>query len=166
MNFAELVNPLPKGEYAEVGVWKGEGAAHIYSWMNKGSELWLFDSFQGHGDPCEFDDAKAHFRGRYSDTSIEEITRKISGARIVPGFVPASLYIAAAVAFRFVRIDLDHYLPTKAACEFFKPRMVPEGIIEFDDYCHPECPGATKAIAEVFGRGRVSKDAPFWWQAH
>jgi hypothetical protein len=47
-------------------------------------------------------------------------------------------------------MDLDHYLPTLAACAFFKERMVPGGIIRFDDYNHGETPGATKAIDEVF----------------
>lgn len=59
--------------------------------------------------------------------------------------------------WRFVRIDMDHYLPTKFACEFFKERMEPGGIIEFDDYHHVECPGATKAIDEVFGRENIKE---------
>lgn len=139
---------------AEVGVWKGDGARQMaVHWPD--ARLWLFDSFEGHAEPCEFDDAKAHPRGRYADTSVEEIRRRYPNAFIQRGYLPTVLNIVHDEIFRFVRIDVDHYWPTRWAAEFFKDRMEPGGIIEFDDYRHGECPGATKAIDEVFGRENI-----------
>ena len=161
MSYEIRVNSLADGDYAEVGVYKGHGAERIAGWMNPDGRLWLFDSFQGHGEPGEFDDAVNHPRGRYSDNSIVEVQARCPKGNIIVGFVPASLYFVAAIPFRFVRIDVDHYAPTKAACEFFMPRMVKGGVIEFDDYGVTTCEGATKAIDEVFGKQDVLPAPPF-----
>jgi O-methyltransferase len=159
----EAVRALPFGDYAECGVWKGYMAQKIAAGMDRNETLWLFDSFQGHGEPGKFDDPVRHPRGRYADTSIEEVCALIPRAVIIPGFIPDTLIVDRP--FRFVHIDLDHYLPTKAACEFFKPRMVAGGIIRFDDYGFSECPGATKAVNEVFGRDNVLSQDYRWVNA-
>jgi O-methyltransferase len=153
----EAVRGLPEGDYAECGVYKGASAARIAARMNPGSFLLLFDSFQGHAEPSEFDDASHHPKGRYSDTSLGELQALLPKAVIVDGFLSETLRSDRFqdTKFRFVHIDMDHYLPTKLACEFFKPRMVSGGVIRFDDYLVTECPGATKGIDEVFGRESI-----------
>lgn len=147
------------GAYAECGVWRGETAQYIYERMDQNSELWLFDSFEGHAEPCAYDDLAAHPKGRYADTNVESVRTRCPDARIVPGWIPESLEAAKDVMFRFVRVDVDHYLPTKGIVEFFLPRMVAGGIMEFDDYNHSECPGATKAINEIIGAANVRMPA-------
>ncbi len=147
------------GDYAECGVWRGEVAEYIYQRMAPGARLWLFDSFLGHPEPSEFDDAIAHPKGRYADTSMEIVRARCPLAIIVPGFMPGSLYVAAETLFRFVRVDVDHYAATKGVIEFFRDKMVPGGIMEFDDYQHSECPGATKAIDEVIGATNIRMPA-------
>ena len=147
------------GDYAECGVWRGEVAEYIYQRMAGGARLWLFDSFLGHPEPSEFDDAIAHPKGRYADTSMEMVRARCPLAIIVPGFMPGSLYVAAETMFRFVRVDVDHYAATKGVIEFFRDKMVPGGIMEFDDYQHSECPGATKAIDEVIGAANIRMPA-------
>jgi O-methyltransferase len=149
--------------FAEVGVWKGFGAVKVQQRMHQGDVLYLFDSFQGHREPCGFDNRVAHPKGRYSDTSVEAIRAKFPNAIIVAGYVPESFAGHEHLVFKFARIDVDHYLPTKAASEFFKSRMEPDGIIEFDDYRHPDCPGATLAIDEVFGRESIT-GPPYQWR--
>lgn len=147
------------GDYAECGVWRGETAEYIYNRMSQGATLWLFDSFEGHPEPCEFDDAKAHPKGRYVDTSVDQVRWRCPEAKIVKGFMPESFSAINGEKFRFVRVDVDHYRSTKAVIEFFLPRMVPGGIMEFDDYRHEECPGATKAIDEIFGAENIRQPA-------
>ena len=142
---------FPEGDYAECGVWKGERAMRIAKNMNNNFALWLFDSFEGHGQPGEYDIPQYHWKGRYSDTSPELISRLVPSAKIVKGWIPESLGIVADRKFRFVHVDVDHYGPTYGATEFFLPRMVKGGIIRFDDYKHDHCPGATKAIEEFIG---------------
>ena len=147
------------GDYAECGVWRGEVAQYIYERMDPNAKLWLFDSFMGHPEPGPFDDAIAHPKGRYNDNSIEMVAARCPHAIIIPGWLPESLAAAREIMFRFVRVDVDHYLATKGVIEFFLPRMVPGGIMEFDDYGHSECPGATKAVDEVIGAANVRMPA-------
>jgi O-methyltransferase len=147
------------GDYAEAGVWRGEVAEYISKRMAPGARLWLFDSFLGHPEPGEFDDAVAHPKGRYADTSLEMVRARCPDAIIVPGFMPGSLEVAAETMFRFVRVDVDHYATTKSVVRFFRDRMVRGGIMEFDDYNHNECPGATKAIDEIIGAANVKLPA-------
>lgn len=155
------------GDYAECGVYQGDGAQYIYERMAPGASLWLFDTFSGHGKPSPFDDAVNHPLGRYSDANQEKVRERAPHARIVMGNVMTTLPVLAlgwdrkGVKFRFVRVDLDHYIPTKFVIEFFRTRMVPGGIMEFDDYEFSECPGATKAVDEVIGKENV-KYPPHW----
>lgn len=165
MNLVELVNELPDGDYCEVGVYRGEGAERIAKSMKQGERLWLFDSFAGHDEPCEFDHPD-HYKGRYDDNTVIEVQALVPSAKIVVGWVPESLEIVAALKFRYVRIDVDQYWPTRGACEFFLPRMVKGGCIEFDDYECSTCDGATKAINEIFGDEIKTPEAgcTYWWR--
>ena len=52
--------------------------------------------------------------------------------------------------FKFVHLDVDNYQPYKESLEFFYDKMVPGGIILFDDYDCDCCPGANKAVDEFF----------------
>lgn len=170
MNYSAEVNHLLIGDYAEVGVYKGDHAALISKWMNPQSILWLFDSFKGHGEPSIFDRRDVHYKGRYSDTDIDLVRSKISEDRqshvsVIEGWVPESLEVIKDHVFRFVRIDMDHYAPTISACEFFKSRMVSGGIMEFDDYLVPDCPGATQAVNEVFGDEVIVLRQSYSWIA-
>ena len=154
MNFQSAlvdVRALPSGDYAECGVWKGHSAKYINAAMADGATFYIFDSFQGHQAPGPFDDAAARPEGRYRDTDEASIQALLPDAVIIPGYIPATLDAVADKRFRFVNIDVDHYAPTKAAIEFFKPRMVKGGIMRFDDSGSSDCPGATKAVKETIG---------------
>ena len=155
LEILEAVLHLPEGDYAECGVWQGAVAQLIHDASAPNAGIWLFDSFKGHGEPSEFDLPQYHPRGRYANTNFELLQKRCPLATIIEGFIPETLQVASANKFRFVHIDLDHYWPTRFASEFFKIRMVPGGIIRFDDYLHGETPGATKAIDEVFGKENI-----------
>jgi O-methyltransferase len=49
-----------------------------------------------------------------------------------------------------VHIDADIYQSVKDSCTFFYPRLESGGIMVFDDYGFPSCPGARKAVDEFF----------------
>jgi len=159
VNLKEMVlasRSLPPGSYAECGVFRGDSAVVIADNLPDGADLWLFDSFEGHGEPCKFDDPE-HPKGRYKDTKPGDVIARLRtdiNVTLVIGYIPHTFRrVPYKLDFRFVHIDVDHYEPTKAACEFFLPRMVPGGIIRFDDY--GAVLGATKAIDEVIGRERL-----------
>jgi O-methyltransferase len=158
----DAVKNLPEGDYAECGVWQAFMAKKINAGKNSEARLYLLDSFAGHAEPHKFDDAEAHPKGRYSNTSVEKVAGEVPGATILAGYIPETFDAIEGCRFRFVHIDVDHYLPTKAACEFFKPRMVKGGIIRFDDYKDNDCPGATIAVDEVFGKENVLEGDYRW----
>lgn len=140
---------LPEGDYVECGVYRGGTAMIIAGNMNPSSKLFLFDSFEGHAEPTEFDNAKTHPKGNYADTSIAVARACCPNAEVYAGFIPSQFHHVADRKFRFVNIDVDHYLPTRASIEFFLPRLVKGGIMRFDDLCDPlGCPGAVKAVNE------------------
>lgn len=163
----DAVKSLPRiGDYAEAGVWKGCMAEKIAARMNFSSWLWLFDTFEGHEEPGEHDLPQYHPKGRYADTSADEVEKRIRAIKpelfVVKGRIQDTLAQSRPNLFCFVNIDLDLYEPTKFAALGFKSRMVPGGIIRFDDYNHPETPGATKAIDEVFGRENILSGDYHW----
>lgn len=139
-----------KGDFAECGVYKG-GTARILAEIQPDRPLHLFDTFEG---MPETDPARdLHKRGDFADTSEISVREYLSGfenVNVVPGLVPDSLAIVGGRRFSFVHIDLDIYSAIKSACGFFYPRMDPGGILLFDDYGFPSCPGARAAVDEFF----------------
>lgn len=58
--------------------------------------------------------------------------------------------------FSLVYIDVDLYGPTKKILELIKPHLVKGSIIGFDELCHPNWPGETKALSEEIGLNNVA----------
>ncbi len=138
-----------RGEAAEVGVYKG-GTAKILAQSMPGRIVHLFDTFEGMPETTEFD---MHLRGDFADTSLESVNEYLQGYNVHfwPGLFPDSARLLPDdTEFVLVHVDVDLYTSTKAACEFFWPRLVEGGIMVFDDYNGPRCPGANKAVDEFF----------------
>lgn len=146
----EEVRDLPAGDYCECGVYQGDSARFIAGMMAPGTVLFLFDSFRGHPAPGEFDMPEHHPEGRYSDTTSDLVRKKVPDAILIGGFFPRGFDLVAHRTFRFVNVDCDLYESTKLVIDFFKHRMVPGGIMRFDDYGAYDCPGAKKAVDERF----------------
>lgn len=68
--------------------------------------------------------------------------------QLIKGWIPDSLAGYEKLEPRFVHLDLDLYAPTKAALEFFWPRLVPGGVLLFHDYGCSLFPGVKKAADE------------------
>jgi O-methyltransferase len=138
------------GELAECGVYKG-GTAKILAELVPDRPLHLFDTFSGMPETDPIRDL--HKAGDFADTTLDSVRAYLSGhanVRCVPGLVPQSLEVIADRSFSFVHIDLDIYVPIKAACEFFYSRLERGGILLFDDYGYASCPGARAAVDEFF----------------
>jgi O-methyltransferase len=138
------------GEFAECGVYKG-GTAKILAELAPDRPLHLFDTFAGM--PATDPSHDIHKAGDFADTSLASVREYLSGhpnVTCVQGLVPDSLEVIRERTFAFVHIDLDIYSAIKSACEFFYPRMQLGGILLFDDYGYPCCPGAREAVDEFF----------------
>lgn len=142
------------GDVAECGVYKG-GTARILAELLPDRPLHLFDTFAGM--PGTDPKRDLHRGGDFADTSVASVREYLSAFRnvdIVAGLIPDSFQVVGNRTFSFVHIDLDIYAAIKAACEFFYPRMTPGGILLFDDYGFPSCPGARAVVDEFFSDKR------------
>lgn len=78
--------------------------------------------------------------GRYAnETSLERTKRNLAEFKdkvfYHQGYIPESLRASAAPdSIIYMHIDLNSSMPTLAGLEFFYPRMIPGGVILFDDY--------------------------------
>lgn len=138
-------NHLP-GDAAEVGVYRG-GTAKLISYFARDTTLHLFDTFEGipNDDNVE---GGYHKAGDFA-CPIEDVRAYLDAFGIVfhQGVFP---YTAPeSTTFRFVHLDGDTYQTTQDAIAYFVPRMIPGGIITFDDYEWEHCPGVKQAIEEA-----------------
>src|SRR5690348_7825476 len=145
-----------EGELIELGVYKG-GAAAAVGWRLLDAGLvrpfHLCDTFRGLPKPLEWE---LHEESDFDDTNLETVSRRLHDfltgfpfefheglfSEVLPGLVDKR--------FCFAHVDADLYLSVRQACEFAYPRMSPNGIIVFDDYGAPTCPGAKTAVDEFF----------------
>ena len=137
---------------AEVGVYRGGTARLIATAMqDAGARVHLFDTFEGmpSTDPAHDE----HRQGDFSDTSLEAVRKNLAGCgnvALYPGFFPATAPPVAHLEFALAHIDVDIYRSVLDCCAFFYPRMVPGGIMVFDDYGFDTCPGAKQGVDEFF----------------
>jgi O-methyltransferase len=140
------------GDFAELGVYKGESACVLHQ-MDPGRKFHLFDTFSGMPPrdlALETGEAATYTPDRFADTDVEGVLRKISGNEnicIYPGYFPETADNVRDNIFALVNLDADLYQPTKAALEFFYSRLSPGGVIFIHDHNH-KWEGIKKAVDE------------------
>ena len=139
------------GEMAEVGVYRGGTAmllAHVAD--GAGRKLHLFDTFAG----MPATDARdLHSAGDFADTSLASVQHFLKDHRSVnlhAGEFPATAAPVETARFSLVHVEVDIAASVEACCAFFYPRMVPGGVLVFDDYGFTSCPGAKRATDAFF----------------
>jgi len=141
-----------EGDIAEVGVYKG-GTAKLFASLLEGSDkkLYLFDTFEGM--PAVRKDLDTHNKGDFHDTSLEKVKENVGKYENVlyyKGFFPQTATPIKDKMFCLVHIDVDIYQSVKDCCDFFYNRIEKNGVMVFDDYGFPSCPGAKKAVDDYF----------------
>jgi len=163
------------GDMAEVGVYRG-GTAFLMASVIRGSgkELHLFDTFSGLPETSPGFDL--HRTGDFSDTGaagVSDLLSEFFGVYLYPGFFPDTVPAGwGSKVFSYVHIDVDIFRSAGDCCRYFYPRMAAGGIMIFDDYGFPSCPGIRRAVDEYFctvsdkpvylptGQAYVIKSAP------
>lgn len=136
-----LKNENIEGDFAELGVHKGETAKLIYE-MDTARNLHLFDTFEGFNEKDLLQENKQggkYTTKEFSDTDLESVKKQIDGGdRVIfhPGYFPSTSIGLENTKFSFVHLDADLYLPTIEALKFFYPRLSPGGVIIVHDYNH------------------------------
>lgn len=143
---AQRAKALP-GNVAELGVFQG-GALRALAELMPDKTCYGFDTFEGlpeeHWNPSE-----PHRPGEFSNTSYDRLLETLpSNCKLVRGLFPESAVIIED-RFCLAHVDFDFEEGTRAAIEWLLPRMTTGGIIVFDDYRWPNCPGVESAILKA-----------------
>lgn len=144
-----------EGDCVEIGCYRG-GTAKLVSEVllrhRPDVGLHLFDTFEGM--PEQFSLDEVGMRGAFADTSLAQVRQLLHNnpkVQFYPGIFPATLPAGFdAKRFRFAHIDVDIEASVLDCLTFLYPRMVAGGVIIVDDYGHPNCPGATRAVERFF----------------
>jgi O-methyltransferase len=145
-----------EGSLLEVGVWKGGTGALIGARANLtgGSRLYLCDTFKGVVKASPRD---PNYRGgEHADAQRAEVEQLLSRAgvpsaavTILEGIFPDET--AARIPpgpFRFCHVDVDVYESAKQTTEWVWDRLVPGGIVVYDDYGFFGCDGVRTFVDE------------------
>jgi O-methyltransferase len=151
-----------EGDFIECGCWHGHSATAFSTILQQHGfrgKFHVFDSFEG--GLSEFtakDESKfklsaeekagmiATFRSDYD--FVRSVTGKFGFVELHRGWIPDIFATFKPGPIKFVHVDVDMYIPTKAALEFFWENLVPGGCIVVDDYNHGVFEGATLAVDE------------------
>ncbi|MBF0547056.1 MAG: class I SAM-dependent methyltransferase [Candidatus Riflebacteria bacterium] len=147
---------LKNGSIIEIGVWRGGTGAIIAKQAKKcgiEDKVFLCDTFRGVVKAGVKD--TAYKGGEHSDTSrktVEEFIfnrMNLENVEILEGIFPEQTgHHLEGLKFRFCHIDVDVYQSAKGIMDWIWNRMVPGGIIVFDDYGFEGCPGVAKCVEE------------------
>lgn len=144
------------GDLWECGVYKGGTATMLAQMLADAparatTRLHLFDTFAGMPETDPQHDW--HRSGDFSDTSLEAVRSRVGHRELVryhQGLIPDSFATHADATIAFAHVDVDIHQAVLDCCTFIVPRLVHGGIMVFDDYGFPSCPGARRAVDEYF----------------
>jgi O-methyltransferase len=143
------------GEFWECGVYKGGTARMLAEIVRlKGGQeatLHLFDTFAGMPKTNKLVDF--HNQGDFADTSLEAVREAVGdNDRVVfhPGFIPETFAGKERSIIALAHVDLDIHKSILDCSDFIYPRLAVGGVMLFDDYGFPACPGARKAVDDFF----------------
>jgi O-methyltransferase len=143
------------GDFAECGVWKGGTALMLARVVNGRTDkkLYLFDSFEGLPEVDREKDSWFQ-KGQYSAgsvTVVEDLLRDFQRiVNIRRGWIPETFKGLENRRYAFVHIDVDIYQSNLDCCKYFYPRMVPGGMMLFDEYGFAAAAGEKQAVDEFF----------------
>lgn len=155
-----------EGDIVECGVSIGSGLLYfaLIEYLNERErKIWGFDSFEGFPDPTAEDlmtDGTQHVsRGVYS-TSEALVQRILADSRMPTDYIQRCVRLEKGFfedslprytgKIALLHLDCDLYKSYITALEMLYDKVVPGGIILFDEYEEGKFPGARKAIDEFF----------------
>jgi len=129
------------GSFAEFGVYRGGCTFMVLSECrpHPNRSYFLFDTFAGiPSSRLTPQEVQAGFGGRLADASTAEVQERLAQwkdvIRLVPGDVFETLAATETGPLAFVHLDLNASAPTELALRYVWSRLVPGGMIVFDDY--------------------------------
>lgn len=161
------------GHVLEVGVYRGGSLSRLAKVVAEVCPEYRaigIDTFSGH--PYS-DGHPVHPVGKYRDIDLRHLESRLAEqpqGRLVDlhrGRVEDILNRLGLEGVAFAHVDCDLYVPVRYCAEYLPAMMKAGGTIYFDDYGHEHCPGATRAVEEVFASEtlhevRMPEDGTCW----
>jgi O-methyltransferase len=137
---AAYASRLP-GNFAEFGVYRAGCARMVLGTtaLDPGRRLYLFDTYSGiPDDRLTPGERQEGLGGSLADTSAEYVRRLLSPWDPIPvvcaGDVFETIPATDTGPLAFVHLDLNAAAPTRHVLEHVYDRIVPGGVVVFDDY--------------------------------
>jgi Macrocin-O-methyltransferase (TylF) len=153
LNCKKVIEDNIPGDFAEVGVWRGNTAAVLAFYAHHAQrKLYLFDTFTGF-DKNDITEDQQQLYSAFSNTSLALVKDTLEElgdcCEYIVGRFPSSLQGRDLDnRYSIVNLDCDLYTSMKASLEFFYPRVNKGGIIFLHDYSSGFWKGAKQAIDE------------------
>lgn len=158
--FRETLN-VP-GHLAEFGCYRGANAMLLAKLLRiedpfGGKQVYAFDSFEGLTTFTAQDGSATDLRGQYRGSQEEFRAmidlydfedRLIIQKGLIQDTLTPLLKTQPELRFSFVYCDTDLYEPTALILEHVAPRLMPGGLLVFDEWNMAEYPGEGRAVNE------------------
>ncbi len=145
-----------EGDLLEVGVWRGGSGCLVATCARErcpDASVYLCDTFEGvvkaGAEDNEF------VGGELSDTSasrVRDLAHRLGldNLTVVEGVFPDETADRVPVSkLRFAHIDVDVYESARDSFLWIWDRLVPGGVVVFDDYGFHDCEGVTRFVNEI-----------------
>jgi O-methyltransferase len=143
------------GAILEVGVWRGGTGvlmATRAAALGLAEPVYLCDTWQG---VVKTGDVDTYYRdGKHDDASRETVAALAArlgatNVELLQGVFPDETADRITDGqFRLCHCDVDVYRSAKDVFDWVWPRLQPGGMVVFDDYGFPACPGVTRFVDE------------------
>jgi O-methyltransferase len=142
-----------KGDFLEVGVWRGGSSAIIKTALSESDaakKFYIADTFQGVVKAGSVKDT-SYQGGEHADAALSDVKELFSKIdkqepEILVGIFPDDHNELMIESLAFVHSDVDAYESTKGVIEWCLPQMEKGGMIIFDDYGFRGCEGVTRYV--------------------
>jgi len=147
---------LEAGDILEIGVWRGgTGCLLAARCKESASKVYLCDTFLGVVKASAQD--SGYVGGEHANTSrciVLELAARmgLSNVDVIEGVFPdVTGHLIADRRFRICHIDVDVYESASQSFAWGLPRLVPGGVVVFDEYGFYSCGGVTRFVDHMRG---------------
>ncbi|MFP4114736.1 MAG: TylF/MycF/NovP-related O-methyltransferase [Spirochaetota bacterium] len=165
-----VAKQVPGGDVLEVGSWRGgSGTVIARALMSRHREaessssaptVFLADTFAG---VVKAGTRDTYYKGgEHANTSLDTVQELlvragVDAVRLLAGIFPEDRgHEIADRRFALCHIDVDVYQSAKDTFEWAWPRMIPGGVVVFDDYGFYGCEGVTAYVEELAQAGGLT----------
>lgn len=149
----ETNNLALAGDVLQLGVYKG-GSAKVLLRYSTAKRFDFCDTFTGLPE----DDADgAHKRGEFGDTSAATVQAFLNDRRAHLSVGRFPEVVPDETRYRLAYFDGDLYQSLVSFLDYVIPRMVPGGVMVFDDYGWWKTPGVARGLHERFPAEKILK---------